>query len=390
MVNENNTKSELLQEYKRLIKLASKSKIEISPEIARLGERSKKADLLDGVMKLENLLKEQEIEKQDKKTKVPDGQLSLNDIAHSYIENNTDVLNDFLIPKDDNKIHTAREAAKPKDIDKEDDDLKLLNQEIRNKISSLDTATQLRKGRYDELITLERELENTVAMINKMRAEAESKKDEHERALLEKKDNECTGLRDQEEQVAQQLGEAERRLKELHDSIEQKRETRDRSRKVEEEQYAYEQSVLQKKEDDNWADDSAKRRSALEEMKAENGKLLSEIEAQEKEVPDLQEKLNRLPAMIDKARTDGAEKREKELTEEYEHQTLLSQKDAEAAVKALERKIDSLRKDYEIKLEERNVVQEKLDKAYEESNKLYIQTIQSTGGVKILSGMEKK
>ncbi len=390
MVNENNTKSELLQEYKRLTKLASKSKIEISPEIARLGERSKKANLLDGVMKLENLLKEQETEKQDKKTKVPDGQLSLNDIAHSYIENNTDVLNDFLIPKDENKIHTAREAAKPKDIDKEDDDLKLLNQEIRNKISSLDTATQLRKDRYDELITLERELENTVAMINKMRAEAESKKDEHERALLEKKDNECTGLRDQEEQVAQQLGEAERRLKELHDSIEQKKETRDRSRKVEEEQYAYEQSVLQKKEDDNWADDSAKRRSALEEMKAENGKLLSEIEAQEKEVPDLQEKLNRLPTMIDKARADGAERREKELLEEYEHQTLLSQKDAEAAVKVLERKIDSLRKDYELKLEERNIVQEKLDKAYEESNKLYIQTIQSTGGVKILSGMEKK
>ena len=268
--------------------------------------------------------------------------------------------------------------------------MKLLNQEMKNKINSLDMATQLRKSRYEELITLERELENAVTMINKMRAEAEIKKDEHEKALLEKKDKVCTELRNQEEQVAQQLGEAEQRLKELQENIEKKKEAREQSRKAEEEQYAYEQSVLQKKEDDNWADDSAKRKAALEEMKAENGKLLSEIDAQEKEVPDLQEKLNRLPAMIDKARTEGAEKREKELTEEYEHQTLLSQKDAEAAVKALERKIDSLRKDYEIKLEERNVVQEKLDKAYEESNKLYIQTIQSTGGVKILSGMEKK
>ena len=382
MVNENNTKVELLQEYKRLTKLASKGKMEISPEIARLGERSKKADLLDGVMKLEKLLEAKETEKQDKKTDAPDGQLSLNDIAYSYVENSKEAL--------ENKIQTVREASKPKGIDKEDDDLKLLNQEMKNKINSLDMATQLRKSRYEELITLERELENAVTMINKMRAEAELKKDEHEKALLEKKDNVCTELRNQEEQVAQQLGEAEQRLKELQENIEKKKEAREQSRKAEEEQYAYEQSVLQKKEDDNWADDSAKRKAALEEMKAENGKLLSEIDAQEKEVPDLQEKLNRLPAMIDKARTDGAEKREKELTEEYEHKTLLSQKDAEAAVKALERKIDSLRKDYEIKLEERNVVQEKLDKAYEESNKLYIQTIQSTGGVKILSGMEKK
>ena len=382
MVNENNTKVELLQEYKRLTKLASKGKMEISPEIARLGERSKKADLLDGVMKLEKLLEAKETEKQDKKTDAPDGQLSLNDIAYSYVENSKEAL--------ENKIQTVREASKPKGIDKEDDDLKLLNQEMKNKINSLDMATQLRKSHYEELITLERELENAVTMINKMRAEAELKKDEHEKALLEKKDNVCTELRNQEEQVAQQLGEAEQRLKELQENIEKKKEAREQSRKAEEEQYAYEQSVLQKKEDDNWADDSAKRKAALEEMKAENGKLLSEIDAQEKEVPDLQEKLNRLPAMIDKARTDGAEKREKELTEEYEHQTLLSQKDAEAAVKALERKIDSLRKDYEIKLEERNVVQEKLDKAYEESNKLYIQTIQSTGGVKILSGMEKK
>ena len=382
MVNENNTKVELLQEYKRLTKLASKGKMEISPEIARLGERSKKADLLDGVMKLEKLLEAKETEKQDKKTDAPDGQLSLNDIAYSYVENSKEAL--------ENKIQTVREASKPKGIDKEDDDLKLLNQEMKNKINSLDMATQLRKSHYEELITLERELENAVTMINKMRAEAELKKDEHEKALLEKKDNVCTELRNQEEQVAQQLGEAEQRLKELQENIEKKKEAREQSRKAEEEQYAYEQSVLQKKEDDNWADDSAKRKAALEEMKAENGKLLSEIDAQEKEVPDLQEKLNRLPAMIDKARTDGAEKREKELTEEYEHQTLLSQKDAEAAVKALERKIDSLRKDYEIKLEERNIVQEKLDKAYEESNKLYIQTIQSTGGVKILSGMEKK
>ena len=73
MVNENNTKVELLQEYKRLTKLASKGKMEISPEIARLGERSKKADLLDGVMKLEKLLEAKETEKQDKKTDAPDG-----------------------------------------------------------------------------------------------------------------------------------------------------------------------------------------------------------------------------------------------------------------------------------------------------------------------------
>ena len=48
-----------------------------------------------------------------------------------------------------------------------------------------------------------------------------------------------------------------------------------------------------------------------------------------------------------------------------------------------------MKADYDAVLLEKNAIQEKLDKAYEESNKLYMQTVQSTGGVKILSNLDK-
>ena len=52
--------------------------------------------------------------------------------------------------------------------------------------------------------------------------------------------------------------------------------------------------------------------------------------------------------------------------------------------------IDNLENDYEEKIKERDNLRVKLDKAYEESNKLYLQTVQSTGGIKILGGSEQK
>ena len=76
--------------------------------------------------------------------------------------------------------------------------------------------------------------------------------------------------------------------------------------------------------------------------------------------------------------------------EQEDFDAFLGVVDAEAEIKSYERKIEGLREDYDAMKADRAVIQEKLDKAYEESNKLYLQTIQSTGGVKILSNVEKK
>ena len=118
-------------------------------------------------------------------------------------------------------------------------------------------------------------------------------------------------------------------------------------------------------------------------------KEISIFETEEKSVSELEEKLSRLPAMIESARTEGAAAREKELVEQYAHENALAKKDEEAAVSSLEGRIRSLSEDYEALLAEKIDLQQKLDKAYEDSNKLYIQTIQSTGGVKILGRPEK-
>ena len=118
-------------------------------------------------------------------------------------------------------------------------------------------------------------------------------------------------------------------------------------------------------------------------------KEISIFETEEKSVSELEEKLSRLPSMLESARAESAAAREKELVEQYAHENALAKKDEEAAVSSLEGRIRSLSGDYEALLVEKTDLQQKLDKAYEDSNKLYIQTIQSTGGVKILGRPEK-
>jgi outer membrane murein-binding lipoprotein Lpp len=67
----------------------------------------------------------------------------------------------------------------------------------------------------------------------------------------------------------------------------------------------------------------------------------------------------------------------------------MSKKDAEASIQNLTSQIETLKEDYNAVLIEKQAIQEKLDKAYEDSNKLYMQTVQSTGGIKILNNSDK-
>ena len=64
-------------------------------------------------------------------------------------------------------------------------------------------------------------------------------------------------------------------------------------------------------------------------------------------------------------------------------------REAQAQLSTLENMLSNLKDDYEAGMKERDNLRIKLDKAYEENNKLYIQTVQSAGGIKILGNSEK-
>ncbi len=226
-------------------------------------------------------------------------------------------------------------------------------------------------------------------MVNEYRQRFMTDREAHEAALDDKEAEIRVKDIDLTEELRNRLLAGEEKLENVKNGIEETKKNRDLARQSETEQYNYDLSVKQRREDDVWTDEAAKKELLLKSLDTEIKALQEQLEAEEKLVPELEEKLSQLPAMIEGARAEGAAAREKELLEQYDHENALAKKDEEAAVSSLEGRIKSLSEDYEALLSEKTVLQQKLDKAYEESNKLYIQTIQSTGGVKILGRPEK-
>ena len=117
--------------------------------------------------------------------------------------------------------------------------------------------------------------------------------------------------------------------------------------------------------------------------------MQADIDSKATLVAELNAKIDEIPSLIEKAKAEGAQAKEKELGREYGYKTNMAKKDADVKVQSLQKQIDRLKADYDVVLAEKNSIQEKLDKAREESNKLQLATVQSTGGVKILSNSDK-
>ena len=374
MVSEKNTKNEILEAYQSLSRKAAAQKLEIPQRACGLNARSTKGELLEGAVILDRLLEKAATAAVKQKEASPVKETKESPMTAAP------------------KMEEVKPAVTQKEMvsyDKEEDELKLLNKAIIDKVHSLKETEAALEKESAGLDALSGELQAFVIMVNEYRQRFMTDREAHEAALDDKE----AEIREKDialtEELRNRLLAAEEKLENVKNGIEEKKKNRDIARQSETEQYNYDLSVKQRREDDVWTDEASKKELLLKSLDTEIKALQEQLETEEKLVPQLEEKLSRLPVMIENARTEGAAAREKELIEQYAHETALAKKDEEAAVSSLERRIRSLSEDYEALLSEKTALQQKLDKAYEESNKLYIQTIQSTGGVKILGRTEK-
>lgn len=361
MISEKNTKQELLDEYKRLVSEVKKIGADIPSEAKGIGTKSTKADILSAIRMLQ---------KSDSS--------SASAVSESPVP---------VKVKTSASTKPVRPAARS--ATEEENDLNYLKPEIRDEIEALNTAKELRKKEYAELLAIEEELVKFVAMINENKRKNISQEESHtlQKAELEER------LAESAESVTvkgqEMLDEANSLYDEAVEKIAKDKEELELQRSVEEEQYRYKLTKSRKEEDDLWSDELAVREEIIDEIKAEIAELQAEIESKESLVAELQAKIDEIPQLIEKAKQEGADAKEKELGKEHGYKTNMAKKDAEVASQSLQKQIDRLKADYDAVLLEKNAIQEKLDKAYEESNKLYMQTVQSTGGVKILSNLDK-
>lgn len=367
MISEKNTKQELLDEYKRLVSEAKSRKINVPADARSMNSKNTKSDIFNAIKKIDNILKVGVI-----LGKIPEPEIIV-----------------FPVTPEVPEISEAPDNITKNTEHEEENDLNYLSQEIKDEIAALDTAKSIKKQEYDNLLIVEKELVKFVEMINDFKnrnfaqEEAHAKEENEVNALLEEKTEKA------ESENQERLENAKALIEATENDIQADKEKTFSERAVEEEKYTYDTAKKYKEEDDLWQDETARREEAIAGVKKETATLQAEIDSKAELVAELTAKIDEVPALLEKAKAEAAEAKEKELGKEYGYRKHMAQKDAEAAVQSLEKQIEHVKADYEAAMSEKNAIQSKLDKAYEESNKLYMQTVQSTGGIKILSNSDK-
>ncbi|MDE5738208.1 MAG: hypothetical protein K2H93_07580, partial [Oscillospiraceae bacterium] len=375
MISEKNTKQELLAEYKKLVEQVKAQKKSLS-SVKSVNSKSTKADIWAEIQNLQKILVTSETApKLEKKQPVADTadkgtkekkEYSLDTVVSTVLKIN-ELINE--------------EKQQQQEI-KEENDLSYLNQEIIEEIQALDTAKKMKEQEYQTLCAVEAELKKFAEMINKFKNQHATQEESHVQQEENQKLLIASLTEKVEETNSKKIEDAETALQDTEEKIEADKKKIADERAIEEEKYTYEITRKYLEEDDKWSDETALREEAIQAVKKETTALQAEIDAKAEHVAELTAKIEGIPTLLEKAGQEAAEAKEKEVNKEHGYKKHMAQKDADASIQSLERQIAHVKADYESALAEKNAIQDKLDKAYEESNKLYMQTVQSTGGIK--------
>jgi len=377
-----------MAEYTRLKEEAERKRINLPEELAGLNKNYTKAEFLEAAEGIDRLLAGQA---------ESDGeQMSLN-VGHSAKRTmQKSPEHEDSIAKEEQRIEAAEEWTEAKKTggtgrvkaDARDMGFDMLAPEIIEKIRAMESIKEERMQEFNSLIRLEDRLNELAIMTNNRRETYFSRIRKQQESLEKNASENAAALESIQESNKQKIEEMQTRLDNMKKDMEQALKERDNERANEKEKYEYELAIKQKLEDDLWEDECEAREKKLTELKLEIETLSGQQKEKEEIVDSLQASLDDLPVILEKVRQEAEKEREKELTRENERQTALAREDAKAACDILEQKIKALQEDYDALLAEKEVIQAKLDKAYDDSNKLYLQTVQSTGGIKILGNGE--
>ncbi len=385
MVNEKNTKAEIFSEYESLKEKMKNQGLMVPDEIGSLNGRETKSVLLSAVDKLENMLNDDETHYE---------QISIFDKSVS-----DEPVVDFYGGDDAKEKENSREVEKKTPCDTVADKrpefslgsgIDILNKDILDKIKAVEITVNMRRNELQKLCVLERELSEFVDMINADRAEYIGLVKDNEEKISAEESRLLTKLDEYRKISESRIQSENAKLESLKNEIQEKKRSRDELRAKENEQYEYDWKVKLGREDDAWEDKLSKREGALKELDNDVVSLKAELEEKEAMVPELQKKLDEIPVLVEAAKKEGAEEKRRRLVEENDHKKELLRINQEARLSQLEQMLQTLKGDYDEQIKERDSLKLKLDKAYEESNKLYLQTVQSTGGIKILDGTLNK
>lgn len=249
----------------------------------------------------------------------------------------------------------------------------LFSEELSKKFSDLEAAIEIKSAELQEMYGIEKELQNITVAVNA--GKELSAKIELEKAAKKAELAELT------ETLQKEYKKKEKELSDNH-AIYSADLKKKREREVEE--YEYNLKRSRDKENDEWEDVKAEREADIQAREYKAQAMFEEAEAKVAYIAELEEKVNSIPELIEKAKAEGAEAASKEDAREYGYKKTMAEKEFGYEKQRLEDKVESLSAELSKVLSANVALEEKLDNAYAQIRELATKTVESTGGVKIL------
>ena len=250
----------------------------------------------------------------------------------------------------------------------------ILNPEITGQYKSLEIAIEMKKNELKALYDLEAEANSLTAMINAhkdIQRELEEEAKENKKAI--------------EDEMKALEAELEARKGEVENEVDEERERVSKIRQREEEEYQYNLKRKRQLEDDEWEDNKKARESIIASKEEELVNKEKELVEKEAYIVDLENKVASIPDQVASAYEEGKKegKAKADKSNAFEVRSLETKHEYE--IQNLQNQIDRLEQDLETEKCKNNDLQNKLDDAYTQMRELATNTVQSVGGVKILS-----
>ena len=271
------------------------------------------------------------------------------------------------------KEEKKQKVEKAIEVSRENVEQKIFSEELNNKFKDLETAIQAEEEKLKNLYGVEKELNNLVVVINAGKdymAELENEK----KTKTEELNN---NIKELEEQY-------KLKKEELEKEYELKAKTLKMERDREVEEYNYKLKREREISNNKWEDEKFQRENELSKKEAEVTILLEDAKSDVEHIKDLENKVDEIPALLEKEYAKGKKDATNELEKEHKYATELLKKDFQNTIDRQNDKIISLKEELEKSNMEKNALQEKLDQAYNQIKEMATKTVEATGGVKIL------
>jgi len=255
----------------------------------------------------------------------------------------------------------------------------IFSKELNDKWSDLQTAISAEENRLSELYGVSKELQKLAVVI-------EAGKEGLAKIEAEKSDKETEAAKALETLHAEYALKSEELKAEYDSSVKKLKVDRER----ENEEYQYNLKRTREKEENAWSDKKAAQEAELLTREAQAKELLSEAESKIEYIKSLEEKVGKIPELLQSEKDAAILTVTETLQREYEYKSTLAEKDYKSTIARLEDKISFLEKELDSSNKSVGALQSKLDKAYVEIRELATKTVESASGVKIIGGGENK